>query len=322
MKILVFGRGVISTQYAWALENSGNEIEFYIRPEHIKKYGNSINLEIWDARINSKGTFINENWSVVFKDEIDIENDYDIIFVSVNSHQIKDVVSFLAPRVGNATVLFFNNFWVDPIEAIAPIPLNQIVWGFPGAGGGFDKDGTLKGGFMKSVFFGTIGTALSDRDIKIRNLFISAGFKVSEQKDFRSWLWNHYALNAAMEAAMIKVGGFKEMFDSPESLANIGVNIREIITLLKARGSKIDISTRIFAHTPLILLGSVLKNIVFKEGSLVNKMMKDNNSKIGYSYRDVFIEAKRLGVSMPNFESNEHLFDKSLFEVVSENRPH
>jgi len=310
----MFGRGVISTQYAWALEKSGNEIEFYVRSEHIKQYGDSINLEIWDARTNSKGTLINESWHVIFKDEIDIKNDYDIIFVSVNSHQIRDIVSYLAPRVGNATVLFFNNFWVDPIDAIAPIPLNQIVWGFPGAGGGFDKDGTLKGGFMKSVFFGTFETALSERDIKIRNLFVNTGFKISEQKDFRSWLWNHYALNAAMEAAMIKVGGFKEMFDSLESLANIGVNIREIITLLKARGSRIDISTRIFANTHSRVLGFVLKNIVFKEGSLINEMMKDNNSKIGYSYRDVLLEARKLSVSMPNFEAKKHFFDKSLFE--------
>ncbi len=314
MKILIFGRGVIATQYAWALEKSGNEIEFYVRPENIKQYGNSINLEIWDARTNSKGTLINESWHVIFKDEIDIKNDYDIIFVSVNSHQIRDVVSYLAPRVGNATVLFFNNFWVDPINAIAPIPLNQIVWGFPGAGGGFDKDGTLKGGFMKSVFFGTFGTALSERDIKIRNLFVNTGFKISEQKDFRSWLWNHYALNAAMEASMITVGGFKEMFDSPESLANIGVNIREIITLLKARGSSIDISTRIFANTLSRILGFVLKNIVFKEGSLINQMMKDNNSKIGYSYRDVLLEARKLSVSMPNFEAKKYFFDKSLFD--------
>lgn len=314
MKILVIGRGVISTQYAWTLEKAGNEIEFYVRSKNIEKYGNSINLEIWDARNNSKGTLIKENWPVVFKDEIEIKNDYDLILVSVNSHQIKDVVKYVFPRVGRATVLFFNNFWEDPISAIAPIPIQQVVWGFPGAGGGFDKNGTLKGGFFKSVFFGSFGTDLSKRDIEIRNLFINAGFKISEQKDFRSWLWNHYALNAAMEAAMIKVGRFKEMFNPYESLADIGVNIREIIPLLKARGSKIDILTRIFAYTPPRMLGFVLKNIVFREGSLTNHIMIDNNSKIGYSYRDVLLEARKFNVSMPIFENSENLFDKSLFQ--------
>jgi 2-dehydropantoate 2-reductase len=73
---------------------------------------------------------------------------------------------------------------------------------------------------------------------------------------------------------MITVGGFKKMFDSPEALANIGVNIREIITLLKARGSSIDISTRFFANTTSRLLGFVLKSIVFKEENLINKMLR------------------------------------------------
>lgn len=44
------------------------------------------------------------------------------------------MVEYLAPRVGNATVLFFNNCWQDPQSAIQPIPVNQIVFGFPGGG--------------------------------------------------------------------------------------------------------------------------------------------------------------------------------------------
>lgn len=32
MKILIFGRGVIATQYAWALEKVGHTVEFYVRP--------------------------------------------------------------------------------------------------------------------------------------------------------------------------------------------------------------------------------------------------------------------------------------------------
>ena len=31
MKILMFGRGVISTQYGWAFEKAGHTVEFYRR---------------------------------------------------------------------------------------------------------------------------------------------------------------------------------------------------------------------------------------------------------------------------------------------------
>jgi 2-dehydropantoate 2-reductase len=50
MKIMRFGRGVISTQYCWALEKAGNEIEFYVRPGKSSEYGPIVNLDILDGR--------------------------------------------------------------------------------------------------------------------------------------------------------------------------------------------------------------------------------------------------------------------------------
>jgi|GEM_PF-6331688 len=44
MKILIFGRGVIATQYAWALEKVGHTVEFYVRPGLTIQYGSKINL--------------------------------------------------------------------------------------------------------------------------------------------------------------------------------------------------------------------------------------------------------------------------------------
>ena len=86
--------------------------------------------------------------------EIKKNHDYDLIFISVNPEQVSSVVKYLTPRVGNATIFFFSNFWQDPRLAVQPIPRNQIVYGFPGAGGGFEGD-TLYGGFYKTVQFGT-----------------------------------------------------------------------------------------------------------------------------------------------------------------------
>jgi 2-dehydropantoate 2-reductase len=54
MKILFFGRGVIATQYAWALEKAGNQVEFYVRPGRIAEYGTSVKLDILDGRKTSK----------------------------------------------------------------------------------------------------------------------------------------------------------------------------------------------------------------------------------------------------------------------------
>ena len=67
MKILIFGRGVIATQYAWALEKAGHTVEFYVRPGRTVQYGSTINLDIIDGRIKPR-VEVKENWAVTFQD--------------------------------------------------------------------------------------------------------------------------------------------------------------------------------------------------------------------------------------------------------------
>ncbi len=191
MKILFIGRGTIGTLYAWAFEKAGHTVEFYVRPGRKVQYGSHVNLEIWDARRSKKDRLVKEKWPIVTYEEIKENHDYDLIFMSVNPEQVSSVVKYLAPRVGNATVLFFNNFWQDPKAAVAPIPHSQIVCGFPGAGGGFEGY-TLYGGLYKTVQFGSFESVPTKRDLEVRKLFAQAGFKIMVQKDLQSWLWNHF----------------------------------------------------------------------------------------------------------------------------------
>ena len=224
MKILMFGRGTIATQYAWALENAGNTVEFYVRSGRAAQYGPTVKLDIRDGRVNPKGEPVRVEWPVLLREDLNKNHDYALIILSVNHNQVASAVSFLSPRVGGATVLIFNNFWVDPQTAIAPIPLDKVVWGFPGGGGGLDTDGTLIGGFTKSVTFGTFGTNLTQRELVVRKLFKDANFSISEIKDFRSWLWMHFILDAGLSSQAIKAGSFAKLMDSPKQLkeAEIG----------------------------------------------------------------------------------------------------
>ena len=135
MKILMFGRGVISTIYAWVLEQAGNKVEFYVRPGRAAQYGPSVNLEMLDGRANSQGNLIKENWPITMREGLSADHDYDLIIVSVNHNQLSEVIAFLSSRIGKATVLIFNNIWVDPQTAVSALPKEQIVWGFPGGGG-------------------------------------------------------------------------------------------------------------------------------------------------------------------------------------------
>ena len=306
MKILFIGRGVIGTQYAWAFENAGHTVEFYVREGRKAQYGSHVNLEIWDARRSKKDRFFKEKWPIVTHEEINGNHDYDLIFMSVNPEQVSSVVKYLAPRVGNATVLFFNNFWQDPQSAVQPIPPSQIVYGFPGAGGGFEGN-TLYGGLYKTVQFGTFESEPTKRDLEVRKLFVGAGFKITVQKDPQSWLWNHFALNAAMEVEVLKSGSFEKVISSSEALAGIGRNMREIIPVLKAKGSKLDVMTKVMSGLSPRVVGFLMSNVVFSPKSMTYALVAHNHYKVGYAVQEVISEARKHGIKVPRLYDVESL---------------
>jgi len=306
MKILFLGRGAIGTQYAWAFENAGHTVEFYVREGRKAQYGSDVNLEIWDARRSKKDRLVKEKWPIVTHEEIKENHDYDLIFMSVNPEQVSSVVKYLAPRVGSATVLFFNNFWQDPQSAVKPIPLSQIVFGFPGAGGGFEGN-TLYGGLYKTVQFGTFESEPTKRDLEVRKLFTGAGFKIMVQKDPQSWLWNHFALNAAMEAEVLKSGSFEKVISSPEALTGIARNMKEIVLVLKAKGSKLDILTRLVRALPARVFGFLMRYVVFSPKGMSYALVAHNHFKVGYAVREVIADARKYGIKAPRLYEVESL---------------
>ena len=309
MKILFIGRGTIGTQYAWAFEKAGHTVEFYVRAGRKVQYGSHVNLEIWDARRSKKDRLVKEKWPIVTYEEIKENHDYDLIFMSVNPEQVSSVVKYLAPRVGNATVLFFNNFWQDPKVAVQPIPHSQIVCGFPGAGGGFEGN-TLYGGLYKTVQFGTFESVPTKRDLEVRKLFVGAGFKIMVQKDLQSWLWNHFALNVAMEVEVLKSGSFEKVISSPEALVGIGRNIREIIPVLKAKDSNLDVMTKVMSGLPPKVVGFLMRNVVFSPKSMTYALVAHNHTKVGYAVQEVISEARKHGIKAPRLYDVESLITK------------
>src|SRR5882724_5211934 len=145
MKILMFGRGVISVLYGWALEKAGHTVEFYVRPGRAVQYGPAVRFEIIDARRSIIGRRVNESWAIHMREDLPAVHDYDLILMSVQHYHFEDAAAFLGPRADQATVLVFNNLWVEPQQAASRLPAAHLAWGFPGAGGGFGSDGVLRG---------------------------------------------------------------------------------------------------------------------------------------------------------------------------------
>lgn len=306
MKILMFGRGVITTVYGWALENAGHTIDFYVRPGRAAIYGPTLELELLDARRKLLGDKVRQSWPVRLQEDLPADHDYDIIFVSVQHYSLAGVAAFLSARLSKATVLVFNNLFAEPQAAVAPLPAGQVVWGFPQAGGGFNAKGQLVAALLPSVWLGTFGENPSARHLAVAEVFRGAGFKVSQERDFKGWLWVHFATNTGLHAQVLKLGSFSRVVGSVHELQQAVLNIREMLKLVEARGVNLRNHTAASLFRLPTLLVALLLKLVWRLPPLrVVVQAHSNVEELKLTCRDALDEAHSIGFPVPRLKSLE-----------------
>ncbi len=292
MKILVLGRGVIGSQYGWALEQAGNTVDFYVRKSSRHDYKDYLELHTYDGR---QKKMIEENWNINLRYEIPEDEGYDLILISVNPEQVAGAIESVSPIAKEATILLMGNYGGDPLKKIDLPIKEQCIVGFPGAGGGID-DNVLHGIMYSSFELGIKGDKPSAREEKVRKLFEDAGFKVKLQKNIDAWLVNHYVLNAAMEAEVMKRGSFAAVVESQDGLKNMLLNARRMVPYVKAKNIKPGIALRMMTLVPAGLMAKIMKKTLYKEHSPAYDAVAYNKYEAGYAVREIRAEAERLGV--------------------------
>lgn len=232
----MFGRGVIATIYGQAFQEAGHDVEFLVRPGRAAEYGESVQTDLIDTRRALRGQRTASTFKTCLRESVELENEFDLVVLSVGHHHLREAAAYLAPRVGAATVLVFGNVWDEPLAAVAPIPANQVIFGFPQAGGGFADDGVLHGGLLRSVILGTTGASPSRRELEVRAAFQQAGLRIKEESDIRGWLWLHFASDAGMFSQALKSGGLANMIGDRRALREAFLTSRELLPVLKERG--------------------------------------------------------------------------------------
>ncbi|WP_409463817.1 ketopantoate reductase family protein [Amycolatopsis sp. GA6-003] len=313
MKILMFGRGVIATIYGWVLQRAGHEVEFYVRPGRAAAYGDAVDLDLFDTRHRVRGQRVVEKWPVRYRETLEPDHDFDLIVLSVPHHRLPEATAFLAPRLGQATVLVFGNVWAEPLDAIGDLPSDRIAWGFPQAGGGFGADGVLRGALLPSVVFGTLGQPPTDRERAVRQAFREAGLRVKERPDFRGWLWVHFVSDAGLFSQGLRRGSLSELAGAARDLREGLLAGRELLPLLQARG--LDLRRQrggvLLFRAPAWLTAPVLAWLTahFEPVRVNFAAHSDPDAEEPREVcRDVLAEARRLGISVPRLEAAERYF--------------
>jgi 2-dehydropantoate 2-reductase len=302
---------VIATIYGWALEQAGHEVEFYVRPGRAATYGDAIDLDLLDTRHRWRGQHVAERWPVRYRESLEPDHDFDLIVLSVQHYSFAAAAAFLGPRVGRATVLVFNNLWVEPLAAVAPLPADQVAWGFPGAGGGFDSDGALRGALLPMAFFGTLDQPPTDREQAVRDVFRRAGFKVQERADFRGWLWLHFIQNAGLHTQSLQLGSLSKLAGSPRHVREAVLAIRELLPLVEARG--VDLRRHrgdvLALRAPAWLTAPALAWLLDHFAPMRHVLETHANpEELRAVCRDTLEEARRLGVAAPRLAAAEPSF--------------
>jgi 2-dehydropantoate 2-reductase len=236
MRILMFGRGVIATLYGRVLVAAGHDVEFYVRPGRAAEYGDEVQLDWIDGRRKPIGRRVRESFPVTLRESLDPGDGFDLIVLSVGHHRLQEAAAFLAPRLGGATVLVFGNLWEEPLAAVAPLPADQVLFGFPQAGGGFRDDGVLWGAMLPSVIIGVASPSLARREDEVHAVFRQAGLAARKVQDMRGWLWLHFIADAGMFDQAIRSGSLANMIGDGRAFRNAFLTTRELLPILQARG--------------------------------------------------------------------------------------
>jgi 2-dehydropantoate 2-reductase len=313
VKILMFGRGVIATVYGWVLQQAGHDVEFYVRPGRAATYGDAVDLDLYDTRRRVWGQRVAERWPVRYREVLEPDHDFDLIVLSVPHHRLAEATTFLAPRVGQATVLVFGNLWTEPLAAVGALPPDQLAWGFPQAGGGFGADGVLHGTLLPSVVFGTFGQPPTDRERAVRQAFREAGLRIKEQPDFRGWLWVHFVSDAGLFSQGVRLGSLSKLAGSRRDLREGLLAGRELLPLVQARG--IDLRRHragaLLFRAPTWLTAPALAWLTthVPPARLSLTAHSDPDAEEPREVcRDTLAEARRLGISAPRLEAAEPNF--------------
>ncbi|GGP65335.1 ketopantoate reductase [Saccharothrix coeruleofusca] len=309
----MFGRGVIATIYGRALQQAGHDVEFYVRPGRAATYGEAVDLDLLDMRRRVWGRRVVEKWPVRYREALEPDHDFDLIVLSVPHHRLAEATAFLATRIGQATVLVFGNIWAEPLAAIGALPVDQVAWGSPQAGGGFGADGVLRGALLPSVVFGTLGRPPTDRERAVRQAFREAGLRPKEQPDFRGWLWVHFVSDAALFSQGLRLGSLSELTGSTSDFREALLTGRELLPLLQARG--VDLRRHrggvLLFQTPTRLTARALAWLT-AHVALARMTFQTHSDPEAQEpreiCRDTLAEARRLGIPVPRLEAAEPHF--------------
>ncbi len=272
MKILIYGAGVVGCTYGWLLQSKGHDVTIFVRKEKkdiLTEKG--IHLICQDYRTKK------EYHDVIFRphviDELQPNNDFDYIIVSIPKTQVSNVLPILKKGVGKACIVFFQNNWDTFDEIASQLHPAQYFFGFPFMiGGGRNANGIYS--FVSGLKYsctplGEINGVASKRIEGFFHILEDANLKPYLSKHILVWVMSHYVIAAGLSAGIMCAGSARDFIKDTAIIKTTIKAIREGFSICFKRGfdPRIEKANRLY-RLPLFISVPIAKKIFSNEALL------------------------------------------------------
>ena len=231
MEILVYGAGVVGSQYAARLRHSGHMVTLLARGQRATE------LREQGIRLEAANTGQKETVHVIIKETLEPDDSYDWVIVAVRKNQVPEILPVLAGNHNTPNLLFLGNNPSGAGELVKALGRDRIVLGFGGVGGlrrgvtiyHYQRPGRLYG----RTFLGELDGRITPRLLGLIQALGEAGLPGRIVPDMDAWLKSHAALISPLALAVYAAGGDNyRLARTPDGLLLAVRAVRESLKVL------------------------------------------------------------------------------------------
>jgi len=232
MRIAVFGSGGVGGYFGGRLAHAGNDVTFIARGEHLRA------LTSAGLRVESTlGDFIVYPAKAT-ADPAEI-GAVETVIVGVKAWQVESTGVAIQPLVGRDTVVLpLQNGVEATSQLVAKLGPGHVLGGLCRIVSYIVGPGRIRhAGFAPFVAFGEVDNRMTERVLRLRDVFLQAGIETTIPSNIEAALWNKFLFIAAFSG----VGAVTQapavvIRQLPQTRGMVESAMKEIETVASARG--------------------------------------------------------------------------------------
>ncbi len=236
MKILIAGSGGVGGYYGGLLAQSGNDVTFLARGEHLRA------IREHGLRIKS----VHGDFTVFPAQATDIPAEVgpvELILFCTKTYDTENVAEALRPCVGTNTVIISLQNGVDAAERIGAIlGIEHVLGGVTWISSAVEAPGVIRQfSQFRRIVFGELDGRITPRAQAIYQTLNASGATVELSENILSVIWTKFVFIAAVSGisslTRLEMGEFRHV---PETRALMTALMREVEALARAQNIALD----------------------------------------------------------------------------------